>query len=65
MSQPGKVFNEMHHVGRRGNYLVNYHDGSKTHPDGSPFFDVQLFRNKRKKDQFVRALLRQGYKFTN
>jgi hypothetical protein len=43
-------------------YLVNYHDGVKTHKDGSAFFDIATFRNKRKQDKFIRDLQRQGYK---
>jgi hypothetical protein len=55
-----KMFDEMHNVGR-AKYVVNFHDGVKTHEDGSPFFDIRLFSNCRKKDRFVRDLQRQGY----
>lgn len=44
-------------------YVVNYHDGIKTHGDGSPFFDIQIFRNKRKEQAFVKALVRDGYTY--
>lgn len=56
-----KVFNEMQNVGR-ARYLVNYHDGVKTHNDGSLFFDIAIFSNKVKKDRFVIGLRQQGYK---
>ena len=56
-----KTFNEMQNVGN-AKYVVNYHDGIKTHADGSPFFDIALFSNKRKKNKFVRGLCQQGYK---
>ena len=59
-----KCFNEMQNVGS-SKYVVNFHDGVKTHSDGSPFFDIRLFRNKRKKDVFVRSLLAQGYQYDN
>ncbi len=55
-----KTFNEMENVGRV-RYLVNYHDGVKTHGDGSPFFDIATFGNKRDKNKFVKGLLRAGY----
>jgi len=42
-------------------YVVNYHDGEKKHPDGSDFFDVAIFKNKRKRDAFVASLLKDGY----
>lgn len=55
-----KVYNEMMNVGR-AKYVVNHHDGVKTHPDGSPFFDIAIFHNQRKKNKFVKELNRQGY----
>jgi hypothetical protein len=42
-------------------YLVNFHDGVKTHRDGSPFYDIRLFSNKRKRNQFLAQLRRDGY----
>ncbi len=42
-------------------YVVNYHNGTTTHTDGSPFYDVVVFSSKRKRDGFVRALCSLGY----
>lgn len=56
-----KQFSEMCNVGKV-KYVVNHHDGVKSHADGSPFFDVATFQNKRKKAAFVRGLLASGYK---
>jgi len=56
-----KEFREMSNVGK-AKYVVNYHDGVKRHSDGSPFFDIATFRNKRKKTEFVKGLLASGYK---
>lgn len=42
-------------------YSVHFHDGSKTHTDGSPFYDLRLFRNKKIKQAFVKQLVREGY----
>lgn len=42
-------------------YVVTYHDGVTTCSDGSPFFDMRIFKNKRKKNQFVNGLRRSGY----
>lgn len=64
-SRNPKLFYERMDVGRRGNYTVNYHDGVQTHRDGSPFYGIAIFRNKRKKDQFIRSLLKQGYREKN
>lgn len=43
-------------------YLVNYHDGMTAHNDGSRFYDIATFRNKRKRDLFIRELKKTGYK---
>ena len=55
-----KVFNEMQNVGK-SKYLVNHHNGESTHKDGSPFYDLAIFSNKRKKDKFVRELRQKGF----
>lgn len=57
-----QCFTEMSNVGRV-KYVVNYHDGVKTHGDGSAFFDIATFSNKRKKDAFVRGLVASGYEY--
>jgi len=56
-----KTYNEMFNVGTV-KYLVNYCKGEQTHKDGSPFFDIKLFKNKKKKDQFIKDLNKLGYK---
>ncbi len=45
-----------------GRWIVNFHDGVKTHPDGSDFYDVAIFRNKRKMSAFIKELTSKGYK---
>lgn len=55
-----KTFNRMFNVGR-SRYVVNFHDGEKKHKDGSRFFDIEIFSNKRKFLAFIRSLLKQGY----
>lgn len=42
-------------------YTVNFHDGVKTHEDKSPFYDIKLFKNKKKRDAFVKDLCETGY----
>jgi len=62
LANPGsvKTFSEMQDVGK-AKYVVNYHDGVKVHRDGSPFFDIAIFSNRAKKDQFVRKLESLGF----
>ena len=55
-----KRFNIMHNVGKC-KYVVNYHDGIKEHKDHSDFFDISIFKNKKKLTAFVKSLLKQGY----
>lgn len=56
-----KMFNEQQNIGKV-KHVVNYHDGEEIHKDGSPFFDIAIFKNKRKKDEFVKELLSKGYR---
>lgn len=55
-----KVFNTMYGVGS-SKYVVNYHDGVKTHKDGSEFFDIATFKNKVDFNKFVNKLKKDGY----
>lgn len=55
-----KEFRSQESIGK-AKYLVSHHDGVKTHRDGSPFFDLAVFRNKRKRDRFVSDLKKSGY----
>jgi len=57
---PIKRYSEQFNVGTV-RYVVNFTDGSQRHRDGSPFYDVKLFSNQRKKNAFIRDLERQGY----
>ena len=43
-------------------YVVNFHDGVKTHPDGSDFYDIACFSSKRKMSAFIKELTSKGYK---
>jgi len=42
-------------------YLVNFHDGAKTHLDGSEFWDIRCFKNRKNRDLFVAELRKQNY----
>ena len=50
----------MSNIGR-AKYVVNYHDGIKKHNDGSDFFDMAIFKNKKKLNAFINDLYRDGY----
>lgn len=55
-----KRYNLDFNIGR-SKYVVNFHDGVKTHKDGSPFYDIAIYSNKRKMEAFVRRLQKLGY----
>lgn len=55
-----KQFHLMYNVGS-SKYVINDHDGVSTHKDGSPFFGINLFRNKKKFEAKQRELKKAGY----
>jgi hypothetical protein len=55
-----KKFNVRHNIGR-AKYVLNFHDGEKTHADGSQFYDMKIFKNKVDLKNNVEALKNQGY----
>lgn len=56
-----KMYCIRYNIGR-AKYVVLFHDGVKTHPDGSEFFDIEIFHNKKKLQQFVQSLVIEGYR---
>lgn len=55
-----KRFYIQYNIGR-AKYVVNYHDGEKKHQDGSDFFDISIFKNKKKLAEFITGLSKDGY----
>jgi len=47
---------------RKMAYIVRFHDGSKFHNDGSPFFDLRSFSRKTDYLSFISALESLGFK---
>ena len=52
-------FNTMSNIGTV-KYVVNFYDGS-THKDGSKFYAIKTFKNKKKFEAFQKELLSKGY----
>ena len=50
----------MYNIGKV-KYVVNFHDGIKTHNDGSIFFDIRCFKNKIKMNDYIKSLLKENY----
>lgn len=57
-----KCYNITQRVGG-AKYVVSFHDGSNFHKDGSPFFDIRIFKSIKKLNEFVRELKQQGYNY--
>ena len=45
----------------KSKYVVNYHNGERLHSDGSPFYDIEIFKNKVLLGSFIKELLTSGY----
>lgn len=45
----------------RAKYTVNFFDGQSKHKDGSDFFAIKIFKNKKDVARFVKELQRDGY----
>jgi hypothetical protein len=55
-----KKYNIQYGIGK-SKYIVNYHDGIKTHKDNSLFFDMAIFKSRAKLNIFVNDLKLKGY----
>jgi hypothetical protein len=55
-----KTFNVQQNIGN-ARHVVNFHDGVKTYPDNSPFFDVRIFGRKAEANRFAWDLEKAGY----
>ncbi len=58
--QQMKRFTEMYGVGS-SKYVVSFHDGIKTHKDGSEFYDIAIFKSKVRKNAFIKELTDKGF----
>ena len=59
--KPVKLYNTTFGVGT-AKYVVNFHDGIKRHKDGSRFYDIRIFSNKKGMEKFIKELEKEGYK---
>jgi hypothetical protein len=46
-------------------YIVSFHDGEKKHKDGSEFWDITIFKNKKKLFAFMDDLRNNGYVYAD
>ena len=55
-----KNFYIQYNIGK-SKYVVNFHNGERLHSDGSPFYDIKIFKNKVLLGSFIKELLNSGY----
>ena len=55
-----KRFRQQDGIGK-AKYTISYHDGKEKHKDGSDFFGIQIFKNKKDLETFRKSLLSKGY----
>jgi hypothetical protein len=55
-----KVFYTMDNVGS-SKYTVSKHDGKSTNRDGSPFYDIAIFKNKKDLYNYIAKIVKEGY----
>ena len=60
-TKPVKLYHTTFGVGT-AKYVVNFHDGIKRHNDGSRFYDIRIFTNKKEMGKFIKELEKYGYK---
>jgi hypothetical protein len=51
-----KRFHTQDNIGK-AKYTVSWHDGIDKHKDGSDFFNLRIFKNKKLRDKFICELL--------
>jgi hypothetical protein len=59
-----KTFYTQNNIGK-AKYTISYHDGISKHNDGSNFFGIAIFSNKKKFEERKNQMLNDGYTQTN
>ena len=55
-----KRYQIQYNIGK-AKYVVSFHNGVTKHQDGSAFFQVRIFKNKRALNAFIKELRANGY----
>jgi hypothetical protein len=55
-----KQFTTQHNIGK-AKYVINTYNGVDTHKDGSPFWGIEIFKNKTKFNNRIKQLINKGY----
>jgi hypothetical protein len=52
---------EIHQIGKV-KHAISFYDGKQKHKDGSPFWDIACFKNKKKLVKYEKGLIKKGYR---
>jgi len=55
-----KLYYIQYNVGK-SKYCVSFHDGIQKHDDGSPVFNLRIFKNKKNMAVLIKTLKLNGY----
>lgn len=58
--EAAKTYHDNPQIGK-SRHSVSFHGGEKFHKDGSPFFDLRIFKSEKDKAAFIRRLEAAGY----
>ena len=56
-----KIYYTQQNIGK-AKYTVSFFNGKSKHKDGSNFYAMRIFKNKKDNDNFINELHKQGYK---
>ena len=59
-----KKYNIQYNIGK-SKYVVNFYDGIKENRDGSPAYDIMIFKNKKRMNTYLQELYKEGYREAN
>jgi len=60
LNEGKKRYNVKQNIGK-SKFVVDFHDGKKKHRDGSDFFDMKIFNNKKDLEKFEKELKTKGF----
>jgi hypothetical protein len=46
----------------KAKYCISFHDGIQKHKDGSDFYGIKIFSNKKKFEREIKTMEKQGYR---
>jgi hypothetical protein len=55
-----KLYYRQDNIGK-AKYTISSHDGVTMHKDGSPFYDIEIFKSKKALANFEKSLKAKGY----